>query len=47
MLGYDYEIIYKKGKNNIVANALSWKHEEYDSLFSLSLPVPDWIDEVL
>jgi hypothetical protein len=23
MLGYDYEIIYKKGKENVVANALS------------------------
>jgi hypothetical protein len=25
MLGYDFEIIYKKGKHNIVANALSRK----------------------
>jgi hypothetical protein len=46
MLGYDYEIIYKKGKDNIIANALSIKHEEEGSLFTLSLPVPDWIEEV-
>jgi hypothetical protein len=46
MLGYDYEIIYKKGKDNIVADALSRKHEEEGSLFSLSLPIPDWIEEV-
>jgi hypothetical protein len=46
MLGYDYEIIYKKGKDNIVLDALSRQHEEDDSLFSLSLLVPDWIEEV-
>ena len=28
MLGYDFEIIYKKGKLNVVANALSRKVEE-------------------
>ena len=28
MLGYDFEIIYKKGKHNIVADALSRKEEK-------------------
>ena len=28
MLGYDIEIIYKKGKLNVVANALSIKNED-------------------
>jgi hypothetical protein len=28
MLGYDFEIIYKKGKHNFVANSLSRKEEE-------------------
>ena len=32
MLGYDFEIIYKKGKLNVVANALSGKDEEVEAL---------------
>jgi hypothetical protein len=46
MLGYDYEITYKKGKDNIVVDAFSRKHEEEDSLFDLSLLIPHWIEEV-
>jgi hypothetical protein len=38
---YDYEIIYNKGKDNVVANALSQKYEDDKSLFSLSFIVPD------
>ena len=34
--GYDYEIIYKKGKENVVVDALSRKYEE-GSLFFLSI----------
>ena len=32
MLGYDFEIIYKKGKQNVVADALSRKDEDVESL---------------
>jgi hypothetical protein len=46
MLGYDYEIIYKKGKENVVVDALSRKYEEEGSLFSLSFIVVDWVNEV-
>ena len=45
MLGYDYEIIYKKGKDNRVADALSCQFEEESTLLAISLPIPDWIEE--
>ena len=32
MLGYDFEIIYKKGKQNMVADALSRKNEDVEAL---------------
>jgi hypothetical protein len=38
---YDYDIIYKNGKENVVVDALSMKYEEEGSLFSLSFIVSD------
>jgi hypothetical protein len=38
--GYDYEIIYKKGKDNVVVDAFSRKYEDEGSLFSLFFIVP-------
>jgi len=46
LFGYDYEIIYKKGKDNVVADALSRKYEDEGSLFSLSFIVPNWLQVV-
>jgi hypothetical protein len=46
LFGYDYEIIYKKGKDNVVADALSRKYEDDRSIFSLSFIVPDWLQAV-
>jgi hypothetical protein len=46
LFGYDYEIIYKKGKDNVVVDALSRKYEDEGSLFSLSFIVPDWLQAV-
>jgi hypothetical protein len=43
---YDYEIIYKKGKDNVVVDALSQKYEEEGSLFSLFFIVPGWLQAV-
>jgi hypothetical protein len=36
MLGYDFEIIYKKGKKNVVADALSRKDEDVEAFLLLS-----------
>jgi hypothetical protein len=46
MLGYDFEIIYKKGKKNVVADALLRKDEDVeDFLYVISIIQPDWIIE--
>jgi hypothetical protein len=46
IFGYDYEIIYEKGKDNVVADALYKKYEYEGSLFSLSFIVPNWLQAV-
>jgi hypothetical protein len=46
LFGYDYEILYKKGKDNVVADALSRKYEDEGSLFSLSFIVLNWLQAV-
>jgi hypothetical protein len=46
ILGYDFEIIYKKGKKFFVENALSRKDEYVEAfLCSISIIQPDWIIE--
>ena len=46
MLGYDFEIIYKKGKQNFVPYALSRKDEDLEALLcAISVIQPDWIIE--
>ena len=46
LLGYDHGIIYKKGKENVVADALSQKYEEEVSLTSLPFIVVDQLNDI-
>jgi hypothetical protein len=46
MLGYDFEIIYKKGKQNVVEDALSRKDEDVEAfLYAILIIQLDWIIE--
>ena len=44
MLGYDFEIIYKKGKQNVVTDALSRKDDDVEALlYAILIIHPYWI----
>jgi hypothetical protein len=46
MLGYDFEIIYKKRKQNVVEDALSRKEEDTKGILCvISIPQSDWVEE--
>ena len=48
MLGYDYEIIYKKGKQNMVVVSFPRKDEDVEALLcSLSIIEPKWVLEAM
>jgi hypothetical protein len=47
ILGYDFEIVYKKGKKNVVVDALSGKDEDVEAFRCvISIIQADWIIEV-
>ena len=41
-MGYDY----KKGKDNLVADALSRTFDDHASLSAISMPIPNWLQSV-
>ena len=44
MLGYEFKIIYKKGKQNVAEDAFSRKDEDVEALlFAISIIQLDWI----
>ena len=44
MLGYDFEIIYQKGKQNVVVDALSRKDEDVEALVcAIAIIQQNWI----
>ena len=46
MLCYDFEIIYKKGKLNVVADELSRNYEVVEAFIcAISIIQPDWLTE--
>ena len=40
-MGYDYDITYKKGDNNLVVDALSHTFDDHVSLSSIFIPIPN------
>ena len=46
MLGYEFEIIYKKRKQNVVVDALSTKDEDVEALLcAISIIQTEWITQ--
>jgi len=46
MLGYDFEIINRKGKKNVIVDALSRRDEDVEALLcAIYIIQPDWIIE--
>ena len=45
-MGYDHQITYKKGKDNLVADALSRTFDDHASLSGISMPIPNQLQSV-
>ena len=45
-MGYDYEITYKKGKDNLVADDLSRTFYGHVSFSAISMPIPNWLHSI-
>jgi len=46
LMGLDYSIQYKKGKENVAVDALFRCHEE-GSLITITILVPEWFQEII
>ena len=46
LMGYDYEITYKKGKDNLVVDALSHTFDDHISLSAISMHIPNWLQSI-
>ena len=44
--GYDYEINYKKDKDNLVVDTLSHTFDAHVSLSAIAMPIPTWLHSV-
>lgn len=40
LMGLDYALLYRKGKENVVADALSWRDMEEGKLSAISMVIP-------
>ena len=45
-MGYDYEINYKKAKDNLVVDTLSRTFDPHVSLLAIAMPIPTWLHSV-
>ena len=45
-MGYDYEITYKKGKDNLVENSLYCTFDDHVCLSNISISIPNWLQSV-
>ena len=45
-MGYNYEITYKKGKDNLVEDVISCTLYDHASLLAISMPIPNWLQYV-
>jgi len=47
-MGLDYTILYRKGKENVVADALSRREVKEDGgqCYDITVVVPEWVKEV-
>ena len=45
-MGYDYEINYKKGKDNLVVDALYHTFDDHVYLSDISMSTPNWLQYV-